>query len=101
MHRFIYKFAVFVSVITLVTALMNGVSIMTTFVRTGLVFLGTLILFVVFLNVMRWAIVTTTIIEKHDEETENEQQMREELLKQMKKGLHKNKTDDQLIGKED
>ena len=101
MHRFIYRFAIFVSLITLVSALMNGVSIMTTFIRTGLVFLGTLILFIIFLNLMRWAIVTTTIIEKHDEETEKEKEMREELLKQMKDGLHKKSNKKTLTGIEE
>lgn len=100
MHRFIYRFSIFVSLITLVSALMNGVSIMTTFIRTGLVFLGTLFLFIIFLNLMRWAIVTTTIIEKHDKETEKEKEMREELLNQMKNGLHKKPSEKTLTGKE-
>lgn len=100
MHRFIYKFSIFVSIIALVSALMNGVSIMTTIVRTGLVFLGILFLFVIFLNIMRWAIVATTIIEKHEEETNKEKEMREQLVEQMKKGLHEKKTEKQLSGEE-
>ncbi len=100
MHRFIYKFSIFVSIITLVTAFMNGVSPMTTILRTGIVFLGTMFLFVIFLNIMRWAIVTTTIIEKQNEETDKEKEMREELVKQMKKGLHNKETEKQLSGEQ-
>ncbi len=101
MHRFIYKFSIFASLITFVSALLNGVSVMTTVLRSGLVFLGTLILFIIFLNIMRWAIVATTIIEKHVEESEEEKEMREELLKQMKKGLKDKKTEKQLTGEKD
>ena len=98
MHRFIYKFAIFVSILSVVGALLNGVSIMTTLIRAGLVFLGTLLLFIIFLNIMRWAIVSTTIIEQHEEESEKEKEMREELVKQMKNGLKENKAENQLIG---
>ncbi len=98
MHRFIYKFAIFVSILSVVGALLNGVSIMTTLIRAGLVFLGTLLLFIVFLNIMRWAIASTTIIEQHAEESEKEKEMRGELVKKMKNGLKENKAENQLIG---
>ncbi len=66
MHSFIYKFSAFVATVALVGALLNGVSMPTGVLRAGLVFLGTLLLFVVGLNLVRWAIVTTTIIEQNE-----------------------------------
>jgi uncharacterized membrane protein len=89
MHRFIYKFSIFVAIIALISALLSGVSVMTTFIRTGLVFLGTILLFVILLNVMRWAIETTTIIDKHNEE----EKQNEEEVQEQKKNLTKRMTD--------
>ena len=50
----------------MVGALLNGVSMPTGVLRAGLVFLGTLLLFVVGLNLVRWVVITTTIIEQNE-----------------------------------
>lgn len=86
MHRFIYKFSIFAGLAALVVALLNGVSIPTSVFRAVLVFLGVLLLFIILLNVLRWAIISTTIIEKHEEENEDdplEDEARKELRKQL------------------
>jgi len=67
MHRFIYKFSVFASAFAGALSLMNGTSIVTALFRAGVVFLGTLAVFVLALHVLRWAIVATTVVEALDE----------------------------------
>lgn len=68
MQRFIFKFSVFASVAAFIGALLNGVSVLTSVIRAGLVMFGTLVLFIVLMNVLRWAIISTTVIEIHDNE---------------------------------
>jgi len=72
MQSFIYKISALVAVIALLSAFFNGVSMPTSIIRAGLIFLGTLVLFVVLLNIMRWAITTTTVIDNMNEAKEAE-----------------------------
>ena len=74
MQRFIYKFSFFIGVIALITALASGVSLITSVIRASLVLLGTMTLFVVALHVIRWAIISTTVIEHHEMEEEKQKQ---------------------------
>lgn len=82
MQRFILKFSFFVSVIALLSALFSGVSIQTSVIRASVTLLGTMLLFIILLNVMRWAIITTTVIENHGKE--------EDRKKEEAAGLKKN-----------
>lgn len=66
MHRFMYKFAAFIAIIAFMTAMLNGVSISTSLFRSGLIFLGTLLVFILALNLMRWSIVSTTVLQNYE-----------------------------------
>lgn len=59
MKKFIYKFALFVSVVAFVSSLLGGVSIVTSIARSGLVYLGTLLIVIISLNILRWSMART------------------------------------------
>lgn len=65
MHSFMYRFAAFAAIIALLGAFLNGVSMPTSMLRAGLVFLGTLVLFIAALSLMRWTVIATTIVEQN------------------------------------
>jgi len=67
MHRFMYKFSIFAASVASALALMQGASLVTSVFRGGVVFLGTLMFFIVALYIMRWAIVATTVVEVLEE----------------------------------
>lgn len=77
MQRFIFKFSVFASIAAFIGALLNGVSVLTSVMRAGLVMFGTLVLFIVLMNVLRWAIISTTVIEMHDHDEKEKTHDRE------------------------
>lgn len=81
MHSFIYKFSAFIAIIALVGALLNGVSMPTGVLRAGLVFLGTLLLFVLGLNLVRWVVITTTIIEQNEADNAANNEVKEAPVK--------------------
>jgi len=88
MQKFLINFSVFAGAIALITALINGVSIGTGLFRAGLVFLGTMLLFIVALHTIRWAIIATTIVDfKTAKNNEN--------------GFQKDGVTDQVKGDED
>lgn len=60
MKSFVYKIAVFVSVISLITSLLSGISILTSLVRSGMVFLGTLVFIIIALNLLRWSLTRSS-----------------------------------------
>lgn len=60
MKSFVYKIAVFVSVLSLITSLLSGVSILTSLVRSGMVFLATLVVIIIALNLLRWSLTRST-----------------------------------------
>jgi len=97
MHRFIFKFSTIVSIIALVTAVMSGVSFMTSVIRAGFIFMATALLFVVLLHFLRWAIISTTIIEHHDHKEHHNHKPGEEHQKQNTK-LGKTAIHEKLIG---
>ncbi len=73
MHRFMYKFSIFAASVASALALMQGASLVTSVFRGGVVFLGTLMFFIVSLYILRWVIVATTVVdvlEGNEEETE-------------------------------
>jgi len=53
LRSMIYKFAILIAVISLVTSILNGVSIYTSIIRSSVVFLLTMVVIVVVLNVVR------------------------------------------------
>jgi len=59
MKGFVYRLAVFVAVVSLVTSLLSGVSIMTSIIRSSVVFLTTLVIIIFALNVLRWGLLKT------------------------------------------
>ncbi len=74
MHRFMYKFSIFVASVAGALSLMQGASLVTSVFRGGVVFLGTLLFFIVALYLMRWAIVATTVVEVLDGGGEEEEE---------------------------
>lgn len=78
MQKFIYKFAILIAMITLITAFLNGVSLPTSLIRAGLIFIGTLLLFFMALALMRWTVITTTIIDQNNEQKNREKGSKEE-----------------------
>ncbi len=63
MHRFMYKFSSFAAILATVLALTQGASLETAVFRGGVVFLVTLLFFILALYVLRWVIVATTVVE--------------------------------------
>jgi len=53
LRSIIYKFAILIAVISLVTSILNGVSLLTSIIRSSIVFLLTLVVIVVLLNLVR------------------------------------------------
>jgi len=60
MKSIVYKIAIFVSVISLVTSLLSGISIITSLIRSGMVFLATLVVIIIALNLLRWSLNKST-----------------------------------------
>ncbi len=56
MTKMIYKFAVLIGLITLIFCIASGISLITSFERSIMVFLGTLIAFIVSANLLKWGI---------------------------------------------
>ncbi len=59
MKSLIYKFAFWVSIIAFVTSLLNGVTLFTSLMRSGLVFMATLFVVIISLNMLRWSLLST------------------------------------------
>jgi len=57
--KLISRFSLFVAAVTFVTCLLNGISLGTSIVRTFIVYLGMIFIFVVFLKILRWALLMT------------------------------------------
>jgi hypothetical protein len=95
MQRFMFKFSFFVSVIALLSALFSGVSVTTSVIRASLILLGTMVLFIVLMNVMRWSIITTTVIEYHEKE---EEQKKKETASEKTKAIDEKQPEKQLNG---
>ena len=53
LRSIIYKFAILIAVLSLVTSILNGVSLFTSIIRSSIVFLLTLVVIVVLLNLVR------------------------------------------------
>ncbi len=56
----IYRFAILVAVVSLITSFFSGVSLYTSLIRSGVVFLLTLIIVILVLNVIRRVLIHTT-----------------------------------------
>lgn len=77
MKRFIYKLSFFVAVLALLSSLLSGVSIITSALRSAIVFLATLLLIIIALNVLRWGILLTAP-DKTEEENQVETKQKSE-----------------------
>ncbi len=54
MNKPVYKFALFIALVTLSLCILSGISITTSILRTAIVFLGTLFIVAVFATLLRW-----------------------------------------------
>lgn len=68
MKGFVYRVAIFVAVVSLITSLLSGVSIMTSIIRSCVVFLATLVIIIGALNVLRWGLLKTNPLVTKPEE---------------------------------
>lgn len=58
MRKFVYKLAFFVALTTLVLCLLSGITLVTSFLRSIVVFFGTLVVAIAALNVLRWGLLS-------------------------------------------
>ncbi len=58
--KLISRFSLFVAVVTFVTCLLNGISLSTSILRTFIVYIGMIFIFVVFLKILRWALLVSS-----------------------------------------
>ncbi len=77
MKKVIYRLSFFVAVLALLSSLFSGVSIVTSIVRSAVVFLATLLLIIIALNVLRWGILLTAQ-DKNQEEKQVETKQKSE-----------------------
>ncbi len=76
MNKGIYKIAVLISLATLISCLLSGISLETSLVRTVLVFLGILFVFAIFMQLLRWGLGSNYFVQK--EETPSEEKVNNE-----------------------
>ncbi len=57
MKKLIGRFSLFISVLAFVTCMLNGISIGTSLLRSFMVYIGMIFLFVVSLKILRWGLL--------------------------------------------
>lgn len=57
MKKLIGRFSLFISVVTFVTCMLSGISIGTSLLRSFIVYIGMIFIFVVSLKILRWALL--------------------------------------------
>ncbi|MCF7886279.1 MAG: hypothetical protein K9M80_07280 [Candidatus Marinimicrobia bacterium] len=68
MSKIIYSFALFISVITFIFCIVNGISIFTGFVRSSIVFLGILFTFSIAGQILKLVVVYGNKSKQEDED---------------------------------
>jgi hypothetical protein len=68
MKKIIYRFALFMTILSFVICLVSGKSLMTTMVRSTEVFFGTIIVIIIALNVLRWGLRPAANLEEQGKE---------------------------------
>ena len=58
MKSLIYKFAFLISIIAFVSGLLNGISLFTSLFRSVLVFMATIFVVIISLNMLRWSLLS-------------------------------------------
>ena len=57
MKKLVYRVSLLVTVITLITCLLSGISLFTSILRSAEVFFGSLIVIIIALNILRWGLL--------------------------------------------
>ena len=60
LRKFILRIASLAAVITFVTCALNGITLLTSIFRCAVVYLITILLAVIMLNILRWGVLATT-----------------------------------------
>lgn len=66
----LYKIAILLSLANLISCILGGITIYTSVLRSVIVFLGTLLVFTIFLNVLRWGLTSNLFIQKKQSDSE-------------------------------
>jgi len=68
MRKFIYRFALFMTILSFVICLVSGKTLMTTLIRSIEVFFGTIIVIILALNILRWGLKPASVTGKTNKE---------------------------------
>lgn len=60
MKQFVYRLSLFVTIVTFITCLLSGISLATSIIRSAIVFLVTLFIIIVALNILRWGLLAAS-----------------------------------------
>ena len=70
MKGIVYKIAIFIALTSFVTSILNGISIATSIIRSGVVFLITLVVIIIALNLLRWGLMKSMPVTNQPKETD-------------------------------
>ncbi len=78
MRKFILRIALLAAIITFVTCVFNGITLMTSLFRSAVVYLLTLLLVIITLNALRWGVMVTAPSPQIEEENKEVNQRKNE-----------------------
>jgi len=78
MNKIIYSFAMFIAVLTFTLAIIGGISIFTSFVRSAIVFLGILFTFSIAGQILKIVIVMGSRSKKNNSDNSTEEGVKNE-----------------------
>ena len=67
MNKGIYNFSFLVALTNLISCILGGITLLTSVIRSVVVFLGTLLIFAVFMHLLKWGLNSNIAMEKKSE----------------------------------
>jgi hypothetical protein len=57
LRKFVYRLSILMAVVAFITSRLNGITLLTSFIRSAIVFVGTIVLVILALNAVRWGMM--------------------------------------------